>query len=87
LALDFSKGKPVQTNEPNQNNGTSDYSAQKKFKSESMPNRILAQNSHKPEITLDSSDSLIAFIQHLPSLLVLQQRAYPPTYQAPRCYN
>jgi hypothetical protein len=39
----------VQTNEPNKNNGTSDYSAQKNFKSDSMPNRILAQNSHKSE--------------------------------------
>jgi hypothetical protein len=39
----------VQTNEPNQNNGTSDYSAQKNFKPDSMPNRILAQNSHKSE--------------------------------------
>lgn len=39
----------MQTNEPNQNNGTSDYSAQKNFKPDSMPNRILAQNSHKSE--------------------------------------
>jgi hypothetical protein len=39
----------VQTNEPNKNNGTSDYSAQKNFKSDSMPNRILAQNNHKSE--------------------------------------
>ncbi|GEM_PF-2326236 len=39
----------MQTNEPNQNNGTSNYSAQKNFKPDSMPNRILAQNSHKSE--------------------------------------
>jgi len=39
----------VQTNEPIQNNNTSDYSAQKNFKPDSMPNRILAQNSHKSE--------------------------------------
>lgn len=69
----------MQTNEPNQNNGTSDYSAQKKFKPDSMQNRILAQNSHKPEIAVDSSDSLPALIQHLRSFLVLHQRTCPPT--------
>jgi hypothetical protein len=58
----------VQTNEPIQNNNTSDYSAQKNFKPDSMPNRILAQNSHKSERKLKLR--WILMISSLPLLTI-----------------